>query len=118
MTLLKYVMILIAGLAPFAAIASLIGAFFDFGEWGWLLFMWFGFTGMFALNTVKLYDKGRPYTLAMIGLPFILILAFVGAALFALSDLPGRISVFYSLLTPLLIFPILALRNRLKREKV
>jgi len=105
MRLLKYAIMFIVGVAPVAAFASLVGGFFRLGGWGWLLFL-------FSLGVLKLHEEEKPNAVVILGLSTILILAFVGGALFAVSDLPERVSVFYALLAPLLIVPFLAMRGR------
>lgn len=111
----RYLALLIAGIAPIASIASFIGSFFGLGGWGWLLFMWFGFTGMFAMSTAEhfkpeeLREKGA---LVPVAITLLLAIAFVLGALFALSDLPKRISIFYAILAPI---PLIALIAFLKQ---
>ena len=116
MRLLKYPIMFIVGVAPIAALACLVGTFFHLGGWGWLLFLWFGFTGMFSLGVLKLHEEENPNAVVILGLSTILILAFVGGALFAVSDLPERVSVFYALLAPLFIIPFLAMRARSNKQ--
>ncbi|MDP3797795.1 MAG: hypothetical protein Q8R06_11700 [Polaromonas sp.] len=53
MVVFKWLCFFVAGVDPFAAIASLIGTFFGLGGWGWILFLWFGFTGMFSLGAAN-----------------------------------------------------------------
>lgn len=85
MVIFKWVCFLIAGVAPFAAIASLIGAFLGLGGWGWLLFLWFGFAGMFSMVAAEQFDSAPGYSAAMATL---LLVALVAGAAFGLSDLP------------------------------
>lgn len=108
MVIFKWVCFLIAGVAPFAAIASLIGAFFGLGGWGWLLFLWFGFAGMFSMVAAQQFDSAPGYSAAM---AILLLVALVAGAAFGLSDLPRKVSVFYALLAPILIIPIFALKK-------
>jgi hypothetical protein len=58
MRVFKYAITFIVGVAPIAAIASLIADFFRLDGWGWVLFLWFGFTGMFSLGVLKLHEEG------------------------------------------------------------
>ena len=109
MIIFKWLCLFIAGVAPLAAIASLVGTFFGLGGWGWLLFLWFGFTGMFSLTAANQFENARGFSTVM---ATILLSAFVAGAIFALSDLPRKVSVFYALLAPLLLIPLFALRKR------
>lgn len=109
MIIFKWLGLFIMGVAPFAAIASLVGTFFGLGGWGWLLFLWFGFTGMFSLAAAQQFESARGFSAVMVT---ILLAAFVAGAVFALSDLPRKISIFYALLAPLLLIPLFALRKR------
>lgn len=108
MVIFKWVCFLIAGVAPFVAIASLIGTFFGLGGWGWLLFLWFGFAGMFSMVAAEQFDSVPGYSSIM---AILLLVALVAGAAFSLSDLPRTVPVFYALLAPLLIIPILALKK-------
>lgn len=109
MVIVKWLCFLIAGVAPLAAIASLIGTFFGLGGWGWLLFLWFGFTGMFSLAAAKQFDSSPGLSSVMATL---LLATFIAGVSFGLSDLPRKVSVFYALLAPLLLIPIFALKKR------
>lgn len=121
MVLFKYLLLLIVGVAPIASIGSLIGTFFSLGGWGWILFLWFGFTGMFSMGAAKLFessegsnDSGNMFV--AVGIALLLIAAFAGGLAFALSDLPHRISVFYVLLAPLIFLPVFMLLKRKPRS--
>jgi hypothetical protein len=116
MRLLKYLIGFVLAVAPIAAIASLIGTFFGLGGWGWLLFLWFGFTGMFSLGLLK-QEVEKADQLFVSGLAILLMTAFAGGVYFALSDLPRRISIWYALLTPLIVFALLALKAQLASTK-
>lgn len=106
MIIFKWACLLIGGVAPFAAVASLVGTFFGLGGWGWLLFLWFGFTGMFSLAAAQQFESARGFSTLM---AILLLAAFVAGVAFALSDLPSKVSVFYALLAPLFLIPIFAL---------
>lgn len=108
MVIFKWLCFLIAGVAPLAAIASLIGTFFGLGGWGWILFLWLGFAGMFSLVAAKQFDSAPGFSAAM---GTLLLVAFVAGVAFGLSDLPRKVSVFYALLGPLLLIPIFALKK-------
>ena len=121
MVLFKYLLLLIVGVAPIASIGSLIGTFFGLGGWGWLLFLWFGFTGMFSMGAAKLFGSHEEpsesaSTFVAVGIALILIAAFAGGVAFALSDLPRKISVFYVLLAPLIFLPVFMLLKRNSRS--
>ena len=108
MIIFKWLGLFIMGVAPFAAIASLVGTFFGLGGWGWLLFLWFGFTGMFSLAAAQQFASARGLSAVIVT---ILLAAFVAGAAFGLSDLPRKISVFYALLAPLLLIPFFAFQK-------
>lgn len=108
MFIFKWLCFLMVGMAPFAAIASLIGVFFGLGGWGWLLFLWFGFIGMLSSGMAQQFESARGVSTIM---TILLLTAFVAGVAFAFSDLPGKVSVFYVLLAPLLLIPFFALRK-------
>lgn len=121
MVLFKYLLLLIVGVAPIASIGSLIGTFFGLGGWGWLLFLWFGFTGMFSMGGAKLFESHQEpsdsvSTIVAVGIALLLIAAFAGGLAFAFSDLPRKISVFYVLLAPLIFLPVFMLLKRNPRS--
>ncbi|MFU6384523.1 hypothetical protein ACM78Z_26685 [Pseudomonas aeruginosa] len=108
MVVFKWLFFFVAGVAPFAAVASLIGTFFGLGGWGWILFLWFGFTGMFSLDAASSQLDDASSFSALLAI--LLLAAFIAGAAFALSDLPRKVSVLYAL-APLLFIPIFALRK-------
>jgi len=112
---------LIVGIAPIAAIVSLIGTFFGLGGWGWLLFLWFGFIGMFSMGEAKLLkedesDNGTINTSFSVGISLLLLFAFLSGVLFAISDLPKKIPVYYALFIPLVLIPIFLLFNKKPKD--
>lgn len=121
MALLRFILagIGIAGIP--ASMASLIGTFFGLGGWGWILFLWFGFTGMFSLGAIKLVEpkeEGEEDSYAVVAiLTALLTSAFAGGVAFALSDLPRQISPLWMLLAPVVVFPLIAIFGRRKQTK-
>jgi hypothetical protein len=113
MNIAKYLLMLVGGLAPFAAMASLVGTFFGLGGWGWLLFLWFGFTGMFAAGAVSAQAQLHGAPVPAVGAAIVLVLAFAAGAAFVLSDWPQRFSALYALPVLLLGFlPLLLFRRK------
>lgn len=105
MSIFKWLSYLIGIVSPIAALVCVLGIFTGLGGWGWLLFVVFAFLSIFSLSVAQHFDeeprRSTRYALA--------ILAAVGVAgLFALSDLPNRLSALYMLIVPvgLLIFAV------------
>ena len=124
MVILKYLMYGVITLSPFAAIGSLISGFIFLGGWGWILFLWFGFTGLFSMGVLKQIDTAMAEadnpsdSGIMTIITLSLVIAFVGGVLFGLSDLPERISVFYMLFGILFVVLLFGLFGRKKKRLV
>ncbi len=115
MALLRFILTAIGIAGIPASMASLIGTFFGLGGWGWILFLWFGFTGMFALGAVKPGETQEGGFVAFLAALFTL--AFAGGVAFALSDLPRQVSPLWMVLAPVVVLPLIAIFGRRKQTK-
>jgi hypothetical protein len=115
--LISYSLLFITGTAPLASVSALIATFFSLGGWGWLLFMWFGFTGMFAFSlarqssaaiTAGNAQSNGMLLFAILGL-VILGSAYFGGLWFWLSGQVERVSFWYGVLAPVAIIGVVML---------
>lgn len=123
---LSYPLFLIGGTAPLLSIAALIFSFISLGGWGWLLFLWFGFTGMFALGLasqlLNVTDTNNHiptdglFSFGMLGL-VILSMAYLGGLWFWMSGEVHRISLWYGLLIPIVVLILIATYNAFRASK-
>lgn len=123
---LSYPLFFIGGTAPLPSIAALIFSVVSLGGWGWLLFLWFGFIGMFALGLAKqLLNEADTenhirtdglFSFGMLGF-VILGTAYMGGLWFWISGAVHRISLWYGLLAPIVIFLLVVAYNAFRARK-
>lgn len=120
MFIVKYLMYCVTALSPLAALGSFISGFSWLGGWGWILFLWFGFIGLFSMSLIKGIGRAKSVpdiasdSRITVTLALLLVTAFVGGVLFGFSDLPQRISVFYVLIGMLFTVLLFGLLGRKK----
>lgn len=113
---LSYPLFVIGATALFASVAAFVSSFITLGGWGWILFLWFGFTGMFSLALAsQLKDSGRsPFLFALLGC-LVLLTAYGAGLWFWISGAVHHVSFWYGLLAPVAFFAALAVYKNLRQ---